>query len=223
MLKKQLIFTSPTFTTINTIMTKSYFSKFLEFNKVLNSSSETENFGREIARLGSFPGDVICLFGDLGTGKTQFSRGFIQEITKENELVVPSPTFMIQNKYKIKEKPYSVNHFDFYRLTHNKPKDFIEECEILELRECFRNDINIIEWPNILFEHKYKHLPKYPLQLHFISTNEKSNDMVDNGHYESIYDTEHQYIHNVVIKIPVNSNSNDDDNTWTERIKTLMI
>jgi tRNA threonylcarbamoyladenosine biosynthesis protein TsaE len=48
------------------------------------------------------PNDIICLRGEMGTGKTVFSQGFIQHLTMNDQLHVTSPTFLLDNIYQPK-------------------------------------------------------------------------------------------------------------------------
>ena len=88
-------------------------------------------------------GDVICLRGDLGAGKTQFVRGFVQGFGfTGNE--VSSPTFTVINEYR--GEP-SIYHFDCYRLEH-----FSEAVEIGAEEYFYGDGISIIEWPDKISE-----------------------------------------------------------------------
>ena len=62
---------------------------------------------------------VICLNGDLGAGKTTFSRYLIQTIIKDRKISgeIPSPTFSLLQTYK--DKNFIINHYDFYRLENS--------------------------------------------------------------------------------------------------------
>lgn len=76
-----------------------------------NSAPETEALGRRLAeRLR--PGDVIAYTGDLGAGKTAFTRGLAVGLGIEER--VTSPTFTIVNEYEGGRLP--LFHFDMYRL-----------------------------------------------------------------------------------------------------------
>lgn len=94
---------------------------------------------REFAQ-GLVPGDVICLHGDLGVGKTTFTKGLVEVLapgTHQDE--VTSPTFVTLNLYQ------HVAHFDLYRL--ERLVDFTR-CGFAEyLEEPY---ITIIEWPKLI-------------------------------------------------------------------------
>ena len=77
-----------------------------------HSADETQALGQKLAsRLA--PGDVIAYFGDLGAGKTAFTRGFAQGLGITDP--VTSPTYTIVNEYLSGRIP--LFHFDMYRLS----------------------------------------------------------------------------------------------------------
>lgn len=83
---------------------------------ISNSSAETESAGavlaRELSRLR--PGErwFVCLYGDLGAGKTAFTRGFASVVSPGSR--VKSPTYTVVNEYRGGDVP--LFHFDLYRL-----------------------------------------------------------------------------------------------------------
>lgn len=107
------------------------------------------------------PGDTILLSGDIGAGKSAFSRAVIR--TKAGaEIEVPSPTFTLVQTYDV--AGVEIWHCDLYRLTH--PDEAFE----LGLDEAFETAICLIEWPDRLGDLA----PQNALKLHF--------DALENGH-----------------------------------------
>lgn len=106
----------------------------------LKDSEATEKLGK---LLGSKvqEGDVICLTGDLGAGKTLLSQGVAVALGVPAEEVT-SPTFTIMNIYEGTE--IEIHHFDLYRL--NRP----EELEDIGFDEyCGGEGITLIEWAEL--------------------------------------------------------------------------
>lgn len=97
-----------------------------------------------------FPNMVICLYGELGCGKTVFVKGFADALgIKET---ITSPTFTIIKEYQEGELP--LYHMDVYRLT----KDDIGIKDYYK-----KKGVTIIEWADIIEED----LPKERLDIHF--------------------------------------------------------
>lgn len=102
--------------------------------------SETEKVGR---RLGSLlqAGDIICLEGDLGAGKTCFTRGIAMGLDVDPSYV-SSPTFVLAQEYRGRQ---NVCHMDLYRLSSSS--DFYD----IGLYEYLEGDnVVIIEWPEVI-------------------------------------------------------------------------
>lgn len=78
---------------------------------ITNSPEETEELGRRLAAV-LMPGSVVAYTGDLGAGKTAFTRGLARGLGIEGG--VTSPTFTIVNEYEGGRMP--LFHFDMYRL-----------------------------------------------------------------------------------------------------------
>ena len=119
-----------------------------------NSPCETEELGQ---RLGSIltRGMFIALRGELGSGKTCFTRGVVATAAPQSAQMVASPTFAIMNEYPGEIPIY---HFDFYRLSS------CHEIAELGFEEYFQDDgICIAEWSERLGEL----LPQNYLNINF--------------------------------------------------------
>ena len=92
--------------------------------------------------------DIFLLQGELGSGKTTFSRFFIESIFEKYQLKKPysikSPTFPILINYALKD--FEIYHYDFFRLKN--VNEFIE----LGIFENFKDNITIIEWPEKIID-----------------------------------------------------------------------
>ena len=108
---------------------------------------DLKNFANKMADR-AILGDIFLLQGELGSGKTTFTRFLINSFFKKNLLpkpkIIKSPSFPILINYSLKN--FQIYHYDFFRLTNYK--DFLE----LGVFENLNNNITIIEWPEILLE-----------------------------------------------------------------------
>ena len=105
------------------------------------SVEETQDLAKKLAR-NINPGITISLIGDLGTGKTTFTKGFARQMGIKDH--VTSPTFKLISEYQ--GEKYKLNHIDAYRM--NGPEDFLNiggEEYLLS-----KNSITIIEWGDLL-------------------------------------------------------------------------
>ena len=100
-----------------------------------HSESQTEEFGAQFGRALS-PGTVLAYLGDLGAGKTAFTRGLARGLGCSGR--VTSPTFTIVNEYP---GPVPLFHFDMYRL-----QDSQELFDIGWEDYLARGGICVIEW-----------------------------------------------------------------------------
>jgi len=115
-------------------------------------------------------GEVIALFGDLGSGKTTFTQFLARALGVKKR--VPSPTFVVMRAYDSTKLPgVSLHHYDFYRL------DSLEEIQDLGVEEDFKDPktICVIEWaekaeellPEERFEIKFKTIDKDKRAIEF--------------------------------------------------------
>ncbi|HBO33991.1 MAG TPA: tRNA (adenosine(37)-N6)-threonylcarbamoyltransferase complex ATPase subunit type 1 TsaE [Anaerolineaceae bacterium] len=103
-----------------------------------HSAEQTQRVG---VRLGNFlqTGDVVCLEGDLGSGKTTLVRGIVQGWGSADR--VTSPTYVIMNEYR-HPTGMTFYHSDAYRLTPDQPLD----SAILEIDQALTNGVLVMEW-----------------------------------------------------------------------------
>jgi tRNA threonylcarbamoyladenosine biosynthesis protein TsaE len=109
-------------------------------NKIIlqtRSARETTELGKLVGRLLE-RGCVVALFGELGSGKTQFIKGLAQGIRVDRRYPVSSPSFTLINEYPGRIPLF---HFDLYRLNEAK------NLEELGYEEYFYGDgITAVEW-----------------------------------------------------------------------------
>jgi tRNA threonylcarbamoyladenosine biosynthesis protein TsaE len=119
----------------------------------LKTFADTENFGILIGSL-ALPGDVICLDGELGAGKTALTQGLAKGLDVPSSYYVTSPSFAILQEYPGRIPLY---HMDFYRLNS------FAEVEEFGFEEYFYlSGLTVIEWS----ERAAEILPADRLALH---------------------------------------------------------
>jgi tRNA threonylcarbamoyladenosine biosynthesis protein TsaE len=130
---------------------------------VLNSVEETQSFGIQLGKL-LFPGSIVLLYGDLGTGKTTLTKG----IAKGLGITVPvtSPTFTIVQEYGGGRLP--LYHIDTYRL--GDPDELLE----IGIEEYLNSSgVTVIEWPEVISDF----LPGEYLELSLARAESITNDV----------------------------------------------
>lgn len=107
-----------------------------------NSWEDTFHIGEELG-MKCRPGEIYCLLGDLGVGKTVFTQGFAKGLGIEEP--VNSPTFTIIQVYEEGRLPFY--HFDVYRIGD------VEEMDELGYEDYFFGQgVCLVEWANLIAE-----------------------------------------------------------------------
>ena len=140
-----------------------------------HSPAETRALGRQLAQCLQ-PGDVLLLYGDLGAGKSEFTRGIAEGLGVTS--TVTSPSFTILNVYE--EGRIPLYHFDWYRL------ESVEELYEMGMDEYLGGDgVAVVEWPTQCPEA----IPETHLAVHITPAGENEREislipMGGQGNYE---------------------------------------
>ena len=136
-------------------------------NYIYNSKSENDTKKLAIKRASMLKkGDLIVLCGELGSGKTKFTEGFLTYFGLENE--ISSPTFTIVNEYK--KDDINIYHFDVYRLEDSS------EFYAIGGDEYFENGICLIEWGELIEDA----LPNEYIKIDFSRDDSNENERILN-------------------------------------------
>ena len=145
----------------------------MEFKYTSRSVEDTLTIAQNIESE-KFPNMIICLEGELGSGKTVFTKGFASALGIKD--TITSPTFNIIKEYLNGEMP--LYHMDVYRLE--------ETDEDIGINDYFnKNGITIIEWADIINDIlpserlviKFKVIDEYTRVLVFIPYGEKYEEL----------------------------------------------
>ena len=138
------------------------------FERTTASETETGQFGRFFSQH-LRQGDVVALFGDVGSGKTVFVKGICDELRAEEP--VNSPTFIILNEYsgQLSGNKVRIHHFDFYRIERSKDIDELGIDEYIGAPDS----ITLIEWS----EHIQEHLKEKYWKVIFRKQNENERNI----------------------------------------------
>ena len=115
---------------------------------------ETYELGKKMGEEAA-PGQIVCLNGDLGVGKTVFTQGFAAGLGIEGP--VNSPTFTIVQQYEEGRLP--LYHFDVYRIGD------VSEMDEIGYEDCFFGDgVCLIEWSGLIEEILPEHVTKVAIE-----------------------------------------------------------
>jgi tRNA threonylcarbamoyladenosine biosynthesis protein TsaE len=147
------------------------------FSVITANQEQTWKIGELLgARLGA--GDTVCLYGDLGAGKTSFAYGIALGLEVKSPYIT-SPTFTFVNEYEGRVPFY---HIDLYRLKGP------EELENIGFEEYIETDgVTVIEWA----ERAEDELPPECLNVYLSYVDEKSREIgffAEGARYEKLLD-----------------------------------
>jgi tRNA threonylcarbamoyladenosine biosynthesis protein TsaE len=140
---------------------------------ITKNTQETQKLGEKMGRdlaLGKIKTKILCLFGDLGSGKTTFIQGLAKGLGIKKRII--SPTFIF-----IKQYDSLLYHIDLYRIEN------LQQAEGLGLEEIFSDPqaVVAIEWA----EKIKKILPKKRIDLQFNYLNQKKRKIIIKSNFNS--------------------------------------
>lgn len=112
----------------------------------VENEADTHEFARQMASRLKAP-YLILLTGDVGAGKTSWTRALIRALSGNDDLDVISPTFPLLQIYETKQG--TVYHYDLYRLPET-PEDNLDDIRELSWDDARANGICLVEWPERL-------------------------------------------------------------------------
>lgn len=137
----------------------------------LSSEDQTKGLANKIIKKLRLK-DIIFLYGEIGVGKTTFTKYLINAFQKNNKMKlteVTSPTFSLLNEYKINQ--IKIKHYDLFRIKTS------EELKNLDLFDKKDASITLVEWPQII-----ERRPKNLIELFFnYENNYRSRSLIIKG------------------------------------------
>lgn len=147
--------------------------------KICSNLTETDNLAKQFAQMIEKTGAFVCLYGDIGAGKTAFSKCLCKHLDVTQK--VTSPSFVILNEYHSGKLP--IYHFDLYRLEDEGVKTILDELEeysqgkILTLVEWAQFSENQLPFDRI--EIKIEYIDEATRSFEFISFGEENKKIVE--------------------------------------------
>lgn len=135
------------------------------FKFTSHSIEDTEKFAQSILKNLDKSGTLICMYGDIGAGKTTFVKYLAKYLGIKEK--VTSPSFVILNEYHSGEM--SLYHFDLYRLEKEGVATIVDELTNYINKE---NSVTIIEWA----EFSPESLPEKRIDIHIKYIDETSRE-----------------------------------------------
>lgn len=130
---------------------------------VCQNLEDTDNLAKKFASLVEKEGCFVCLFGDIGAGKTAFVKRVAKHLDVKEK--VTSPSFVILNEYHDGKIP--IFHFDLYRLENEGVKTIIDELEEYSQPGC----LTFAEWAE--FSQGEIPIDRLEIQIEYIADTER--------------------------------------------------
>ena len=124
--------------------------------------AETEEIGKKVASLVS-DGELVAMYGEMGSGKTVFARGFVHSFLPDE--IVTSPTYALLNLYSDGKR--KVNHFDLFRVESE------EDLLSIGFWDVISSGVTLVEWA----ENVREFLPVPRWELTFRKTGDEKREL----------------------------------------------
>ena len=155
------------------------------FKFIANNLEDTEKFAQAMSKV--LEQGLICLYGDIGSGKTTFTKSLAKYLGITQK--VTSPSFVILNEYH--SGKISLYHFDLYRLEQEGVETILDELSEYTEKE---NAITLIEWaefssgnlPKERLEIKITYLDETKREFEIIAYGEANSQVVEKLRNETI-------------------------------------
>ncbi|OGV91542.1 tRNA (adenosine(37)-N6)-threonylcarbamoyltransferase complex ATPase subunit type 1 TsaE [Microgenomates group bacterium RIFCSPLOWO2_01_FULL_46_13] len=121
------------------------------------TENETEALGRQLAGRIK-PGTTVALYGELGSGKTVFTRGFARGLGIAKRII--SPTFILLREYQLPQSKGRLYHLDLYRV---RGTEDLRSIDLIELTKE-KDSLVVVEWA----EKAKKYLPRKRMEISFV-------------------------------------------------------
>ena len=136
----------------------------MSINVLCNNIKETEILARKFANIIKDTGAFVCLYGEVGAGKTAFTKFVCQYLNVREK--VTSPSFVILNEYKTGIIP--VYHFDLYRLENEGINTIINELEEYSEGKI----LTLVEWAE--FSQNAIPIDRIDINIEYIDENKRT-------------------------------------------------
>lgn len=131
---------------------------------ICKNLNDTDNLAKKFAQLVEQDGCFVCMFGDIGAGKTAFVKRVAKHLDVKEK--VTSPSFVILNEYHDGKIP--IFHFDLYRLENEGVSTIIDELESYSQGKC----LTFAEWAE--FSQGEIPLDRMEIKIDYIEETERS-------------------------------------------------